>query len=45
MNSECIFCKIVNQEIPSTVIFENEDFVLKVHFWGGLFYTEDFFFY
>ena len=27
MNSECIFCKIVNQEIPSKIIFESDDFL------------------
>ena len=28
MNSECIFCKIVNQEIPAKVVFENDDFLV-----------------
>lgn len=23
----CIFCKIINKELPSTVIFENEEFL------------------
>jgi len=29
MNQEtdCIFCKIVNKEIPSKIVFENEDFI------------------
>ena len=27
MNSECIFCKIANKEIPSDIVFENEDVV------------------
>ena len=25
--TECIFCKIANNEIPSNVVFENEDFL------------------
>ena len=26
MNSDCIFCKIINKEIPSKVIYEDNDF-------------------
>lgn len=26
MNSNCIFCKIINNEIPSNVLYEDEDF-------------------
>lgn len=25
MSSECLFCKILNGEVPSTKVFENED--------------------
>ena len=27
MTSECIFCKIVKDEIPSTKVYEDEDFI------------------
>lgn len=25
MSEDCLFCKIINQEIPSTIVFENEN--------------------
>jgi histidine triad (HIT) family protein len=33
MNNDCIFCKIVAKEIPSTKVYEDEDFVsfLDIH--------------
>lgn len=27
MSSECIFCKIINKEIPATVIYEDDSFI------------------
>jgi histidine triad (HIT) family protein len=27
MNDNCIFCKIVNKEIPAEIVYENENFI------------------
>ena len=27
VSTDCIFCKIVKKEIPSKIVFENEDFI------------------
>ena len=27
ISTDCIFCKIVKKEIPSKIVFENEDFI------------------
>lgn len=27
MNADCIFCKIVNKEIPSKIVYENDDYI------------------
>jgi len=28
MNSDCLFCKIINKELPASIVFENDDIIV-----------------
>lgn len=28
MNSDCLFCKIINKELPASIVFENDDIII-----------------